>query len=349
MRKAVVLFAMICMALTSLSAKDVSTKYRNALVFAYSPVNSIYEDDNIKLEIYDQQLWASNKTNRTIFIDKSQCFLINNGSSYPIWSKTQDEKKASKGGVVSALNDEFITIAPAQGKNQNETFICNLGIGIFKDYSTSESTSESFSEYEERLFSVIEGLLNESLAADPKGKKYVGSATMHLTEDESVSNIGASLAYAFNKRSEDWIPVQVSTWVCDVMFTPYYIEMPKDLSNKDKRGFGIKKTDPARVHLIGDVPFEFEEDKSPIIVCDWVGDYKKGTFSLSQTKIAKEKGKKIGLGLLMGVLAGPQAAAAFFQPSESIYYKSVVVYDGKNADWGKMSYAGSVMETKQSK
>ena len=51
------------------------TSYRYELVYAYSQANSIYEDENIKLEIYNQELWALNKTPKTIFIDLFQCSL----------------------------------------------------------------------------------------------------------------------------------------------------------------------------------------------------------------------------------------------------------------------------------
>lgn len=49
------------------------TSYRYELVYAYSQANSIYEDENIKLEIYNQEHWALNKTQKTIFIDLLQC------------------------------------------------------------------------------------------------------------------------------------------------------------------------------------------------------------------------------------------------------------------------------------
>ena len=47
----------------------------------------MFEDDNIKLEIYNEQLWAVNKTKKTIFIDLSQCFMVHNGSSFPMFDK----------------------------------------------------------------------------------------------------------------------------------------------------------------------------------------------------------------------------------------------------------------------
>ena len=77
-------------------AGGVRTSYRNALILAYSKANSVYEDDNIKLEIYNEQLWATNKTSKTIFIDLAQCFAIHNGSSKPFVATGQKDKKSKK-------------------------------------------------------------------------------------------------------------------------------------------------------------------------------------------------------------------------------------------------------------
>lgn len=326
------------------TAKKIKTSYRDALVFAYSQANSVYEDDSIKLEIYDQCLWATNKTKKTIFIDLSQCFMVHNGSSFPMFDSKQDEKHASKKGVATSV-DEFITIAPATGSEQNATFICSMTTGIYGKYTTTTTPSEKFSEYDKRLYSIIDELTDESRKGDPKGKEYKGTATRHLTEDESINNIGASIAYAFNKRSENWNNVSLSTWVSDITLAPFYIEMPKNLTRKEKRGFRAKETDPAIIHVKADSPFEFDTDKSPIIVCDWEGNYKKGTFNLATTRIAKKKGntalKVIGAVFTYG--------ATLLTPPSEIYYKSVVNFDGAKADWGQLTYVPTILLTGQDK
>ena len=337
------IFTMLCA--LPIVAKENKTNYRNALVLAYSPANSVYEDENIKLEIWGERLWATNKTDRTIFIDLSQCFLVHNGSSYPMFSKGQDEKNASKKKVSTSI-DEFISIAPAVGTRQNETFICDFSTAnVYGKYTTSESPSGKFSEYEERLLTLLNEMINESLDADPKGKNYVGTVSRHLTEDESINNIGANIAYAFNKRSEDWTPIGISTWVSDVYFTPYYVEMPKELKDKDKRGFGVKKTEAAKVHIKADSPFEFDTEKSPLIVCDWTGDYKKGSFNLNPTYISKKKGSSFGkmfFGTLATLATGGAAVGLLIDDREEIYYKQAIIFDGKGADWGKMDYMNNM-------
>lgn len=318
---------------------DIKTNYRTALVMAYSPANSVYEDDNLKLEIYNEKLWATNKTNKTIFIDLSQCFLVHNGSSYPMFDKEQDESKASKKKVSTSI-DEFISIAPAVGTKQNETFVCNLAGGIYGKYSTTEAPSGNFTEYEERLLTIINEMVNESLADDPKGKNYLGTASRHLMEDESVNNIGATIAYAFNKRAEEWTPVAISTWVSDVYLAPYYVEMPKELTKKDKRGFGVKKTEAAKLYIKADSPFEFDQDRSPLIICDWTGNFKKGTFELEPTWVSKKQGFSLGkvLAFTAVTLATGGLGAALFVNTDDTSYKRQVEFTGQSDDWGKMTY-----------
>ena len=273
MKKTSIFFALLCLVAVSVSAKT-KTDYRNALILAYSQANSVYEDDNIKLEIYNEQLWATNKTKKTIFIDLAQCFAFHNGQAKPLLeannNKKDDDKKASKKGF-STKDDEYLTIAPTLGVKQNETFICRMSTGLFHKYSTSETTNSDFTEYDKRLLSIVEELVSESQQADSKGKDYKGTSVRHLMEDESINNIGASIAYAFNKKAEEWINISLSTWVSDVIFAPFYVEMPQDLKKKEKKGFGIKETAPAIIHVRANSPFEFDEDKSPIIVCDWEG------------------------------------------------------------------------------
>lgn len=108
MKKVLLLFFFVSLCVSNTYGKT-KTSYRNALIFAYSQANSVFEDDNIRLEIYNEQLWAKNKTKKTIFIDLSQCFMVHNGSSFPLFDKKQDERHASKKGKTTSI-DEFITI-----------------------------------------------------------------------------------------------------------------------------------------------------------------------------------------------------------------------------------------------
>lgn len=341
MKKAFFLFALFSIIAFDASAK-VKTSYRNALILAYSQANSVYEDDNIKLEIYNEQLWATNKTTKTIFIDLAQCFAFHNGSSMPLFNreqKKQGDKKASKAGK-STKDDEYITLAPSMGTKQNPTTICWMSTRIYGKYTTTETPSEDFTEYDERFFNAIAKLADEAKTGSGDNN-YKGTFAIHFTEDESINNIGASIAYAFNKKTEDWTTVSLSTWVSDLIFAPYYIEMPKELKKKEKRGFNAKDTDPALIHIKANTPFEFPEDKSPIIVCDWQGKFKKGTFELGYTWILKTKklsaGKIFGAFFTLGLTLVPDVEL----------YKNLIRFDGDDAEWGTMTYVSSTMQTGQ--
>ncbi len=358
MKKLLCLLVITCMITVDTSART-KTSYRNALIFAYSQANSVYEDDNIKLKIYDEQLWATNKTQKTIFIDLAQCFTFHNGSSAPLLQtgkNKQGDDKASK--FVLSTDDAYITIAPSIGSKHNETFICNMSTDLYGAYTTSETPSGDFTEYDKRLLRTIEKLLMESSQGNLKGNKYLESASLHMTEDEAINNIGVSIAYAFNKKSEEWTNISLTAWVCDAILAPYYVEMPKNLSKKDMRGFGVKETKPAIIHVKADSPFEFEEERSPVTICDWEGDYKNGTFTLGSTWVVKKeevKGEKSKIGgkllksLLGSGLKGFKSAALAVKPKTDIYYKKVIDFDGKEDNWGKMSYVSNIMQTKQSK
>ena len=306
-----------CILFSLLSGLDVTaaTYYRNALVLAYSPVNSIFEDENILLEIYDGQLWASNKTKKALFIDLSQCFLINNGSSYPLLEKSENENTASRAKLSSAI-DEYISISPVIGDSQNPTKIGNMSGPIYRTYLTTESSAKNFSDYDKRFMTLVDELVQESLENDPKKKNYTGTSSRHLLEDESISNIGASIAYSFSKSksAEDWTNVMISTWVSDVIFTPYQIRLPKKLSKKERKGFGIKENEGEQVYLKADSPFEFNEDKTPLIVVDWDGNYNEGSFTLSSIHMEDPDNKNTGKS-----------------------YKVHLIFEGPDADWGKLS------------
>lgn len=76
MKKLLLFFSFVCLCAAFAQAKT-KTSYRNALIFAYSQANSVFEDDNIKLEIYNEQLWAVNKPRRrSLLISRSALWCI---------------------------------------------------------------------------------------------------------------------------------------------------------------------------------------------------------------------------------------------------------------------------------
>lgn len=355
MKKILVLMFVMCIGFLTINAK--TTNYRNALIFVYDRTNCIFEDENIILEIYDQGLWIKNKTRKTIYVDMSQCFLNHNGTSRPIYSTDKDEKHASQLGTSTSIS-QFLNLAPSTGAKQNATYVCNMASGIFGIYSTTESPWGEMTEYDKRLLELVNELIIESKKGDRKGKEFLGTATRHLLEDESINNLGASIAYSFSKNSEEWKNVSISTWVSDVIFAPYYITYPQELSKKDFQGFDLKKTEKVKINVKAESPFEFEKDKSPLVVTDWEGNFEKGTFKLFPIEILANKPypfvlfsmerarrhleKRGGVTLynssLPAGVAGDWVAQSF---------KSIVLLEGISVDWGKMKYSKYICDAIQ--
>ena len=89
--------------------------------------------------------------------------------------------------------------------------------------------------------------------------------------------------------------------------------------------------------------FEFEQEKSPVIVCDWTGDFKKGEFTLDPTWVSKKKGMNLGKLLLASIatIATGGVGAVLFANYDETHYKKEIVFNGANDNWGKMSYMKS--------
>lgn len=350
MKKVFSFLAIFLLVALHVSAKGVKTDYRNALIFAYSPANNVIEDENIKLEIYNERLYATNKTSKTIFIDLAQCFQFHNGASKPLFDdskNTMGDKKASKKGV-SSKDDLYITIAPSVGGKTTETFVCFLTTALYGKYSSRESPNGDFTEYDKKLLTLLDEMVTE--AKEKKGDKYTGSVSRHLTEDESINNIGASIAYSFNKNVVEWTNLAISTWVSDVIFAPMWVDIPGPSKEKNAKGFGVKESKPAVVHVKANSPFEFDVDKSPVIICDWTGNFKAGTFTLEQTWISKTHKPSLFSRIALGVLTfGYSELIGAAMEWDKTYYKSNISFDGKDADYGSLSYASELSKTKQDK
>ncbi len=242
------------------------------------------------------------------------------------------KKNASQFGW-SDQDDLYITLAPSMGTKQTETLICFLSRDLYRIYSTTESSSHNFTDYDKRLLNAVSTMVEKAKT----GSTYKRPISIHLTEDESVNTIGVSVAYSFNKKSENWHTVTISTWVSELIFAPYYIEIPKDLKKKEKIGFEMKETAPAIIHIKANNPFEFNEEKAPIIVCQWIGDFEEGTFSLKSTWVPVDKKIRDKMSSEKNYFKELQDMSETQLKGLKVY-KSIVRFDGMNADWGNMTY-----------
>ena len=171
------------------------------LFMAFSGVDSRYEDENAIVEIYNEALWITNKSNRTIYLDLAQCFAYYNDEAQSLYVPD----KAKKGNAV-ITETQLITIAP----NSTEP-LCGLGTTIMGNYSAYKGKDVRIvNEYTEKFMNVIDELRIELESGNRN------SSSRHLTEDESFIRLKAAIAYSFDKESKDAVPVVISSWLSDV-------------------------------------------------------------------------------------------------------------------------------------
>ena len=110
----------------------------------YSNANSVYEDDNIKLEIYNEALWASNKTTKTMFIAVDQSFLIHNGSARPLWDNSKKKTNSKQESIKES------PIRQNTSKSNNNITVSNQEQSIHNE-EEEESEKENIEETSKQI------------------------------------------------------------------------------------------------------------------------------------------------------------------------------------------------------
>lgn len=244
------------------------------LFMAFSGVDSKYEDDNVVVEIYNEALWLTNKTNRSIYLDMAQCFAYYNDESQSLYVPDASDKKKGKNVITET---QLKVIAP----NSIEP-ICGLGSYIAGTYSAYEGKDVRIvTEYTAMFMNIVDEL---RIDLEENNKN---SSTKHLTEDESFIKLKAALAYSFNKDFEGAVPVVVSSWLSDVSLAKYFTLLPPQLEKK--KSLSARTVKPAMVCVGAESPFEYDTEKSPIMSYDITINLKKGRFTLGKIVITEVK------------------------------------------------------------
>lgn len=286
------------------------------LFMAFSGVDSKYEDENAIVEIYNEALWITNKTNRTIYLDLAQCFAYYNDDAQSLY--VPDDKKKNKDVVTET---QLRTIAP----NSTEP-LCGLGSYVAGTYSAYDGKDVHVVNDNTAKFMNIVDELRVELESENKN-----SATKHLTEDESFINLKAAIAYSFDKESKDAIPVVVNTWLSHVTLAKYFTLLPPQLEKK--KSLSARTVKPAMICASANSPFEYEDEKSPIMSYDITINLKKGRFTLSPVVITNEKTnffRLIGSVYTMGLISPVTKA------NKNQFHQKVINWIGTDVDFTKI-------------
>lgn len=306
------------------------TKARVGLFLAFSGVDSKYEDDNVVVEIYNQELWVINKTNRTIYLDLAQCFVYYNDASFCLYEP--DEKDEDH-----ITETQLINIAPKDSKA-----IAGLGGYIAGLYSSNNKGLKKKARKKYNVHYLTEDKINFMNIIDEMRMELEGTRTnstvRHLTENESFIRLKAAIAYSFNKESkdgvEDVVPVVISSWVSDIILSKYYTLLPPP--QEKVKSLAAKKINPALVCVPADTPFEYDEEKSPIIGHDITIDLNKGQFVLDNLVVDQELGHYAGEKTVGRSYGKDGSGSYIYKIGKTIYNKLSIEWLGTNIDFSKI-------------
>lgn len=309
---------------------ETDSKAHVGLFLAFSGVDSKYEDDNVVVEIYNQLLWVTNKTDRTIYLDLAQCFVYYNDTSFCLYES--DEKK--EGHITDT---QLINIAP----NDNKP-IASLGGYIAGLYSSNNKELKKKEQKKYAVHFLTEDKINfmniiDEMRMDLENT-ITNSTTRHLTENESFIRLKAAISYSFNKESKDGvndvIPVVISSWVSDITLSKYYTLLPPP--QEKVKSLAAKKINPALVCVPAVSPFEYDEEKSPIIGLDITIDLNKGQFVLDDLVVYSEldhyAGEKV-VGRSYGKNGGNSNV---YKIGKTVYNNLSIKWLGTDVDFSKI-------------
>lgn len=232
------------------------------LLLAFSQVDNVYQDENIKVEFYGRRLRITNLTYKNIYINKLASTIKENDYSYNL--------STSKEGSETTI-EAPLTIGPNGKKDYLDVFrnFGRRGLNANKGMSYSLHRKGKSLEMNKKggralkdqdiLFLNTVAELYEGLGANQE----LTSSSMHLTQDESFLNFTASIVYSTDPQMNNSKQITINSWCSDAILTIAYYKSAGVTKNK---GLKISKDRNLNdvLHCFTDQPFEYEEDRSPI-------------------------------------------------------------------------------------
>lgn len=302
--------------ISGFSIKKMDEKAHVGLFMGFSGVDSKFKNSDVEVEIYNEALWITNLTNKTVYLDLAQCFAYYNDDPQCLYVPD----KARKGNTV-ITETQLINIAPGATKP-----LCGLGTQVGGVYSAYEGKDVRVVTEKTSIFM---GIVDELRIQFEEGQ--LNCACKHLTEDESPIRLKAAIAYSFEKDCKDATPVVISTWLSDIVLAKYFTVLPAQ--QEKTKSLAAKKVLPARVCVTADTPFEYEEEKSPIMSYDIEIALKKGRFSLSPVVTREVKTNFLRI---LGSIYTAGLISPISVDNKNQFHDKVIQWLGPNVDFTKI-------------
>lgn len=220
----------------------------NAFTIAFA--KNVESNDIIKVEFIGRNLFVTNLTDATIYIDKRSTQITENTFAYNL--STDDT-------TIEAP----IAIGPQTRMNIKEVLSYfgqrNFDVRKGSAYLKGDKTQiRPFDKFDKKLLNTVDKLYREM------GKKQeITSSYTHMTEDESFLHFSAYIVYSDSQDMSNKSSISLSSWASDAVLSKGYLltqkkEKTKGIAVDEDKEFGH------RILLFADKPFETDEETSPV-------------------------------------------------------------------------------------
>lgn len=297
---------------------------KQALILGYSQVENVYEDDNVKVELVRLDLRITNKTNKTIYIDKKSSFYYVNERAVCLYEGKETHYSngttiIEKDNYPIAPNNKFTLYYNAPVRGSFNAGGGTKGKGLLKllkikGTSTVVGKDAPLGDATVDFMGYI-----ETLRYELANKNNQSAAKLHLTKDDSFLKVTVAINYTQNPKLEDFTPVSISSWVSDMVMSKYYVQgkdefVKSNAVNMQGRMYNI-------LHVFANSPFEYEEDESPLSM--YIVKFDKGSFYVHQFNQGDDSDKKT---------KDTDELVSNFSESKP-KYKNIFVWEGESNNW----------------
>lgn len=292
-----------------------------ALVLGYSQANNVYEDENVKIELIRLTLRVTNKTDKTIYIDRKSSFYYINEKSYCLFEGKEIHRKGE-----TIVEKDVDPIAPRGSKYiaglknplGNRWYDAgggNVGFNLWK--KDKGAAANYLSDQDVEFMGIVETLRSELANNERKS-----SSSIHLAENESFMRIRVAINYSEDPKMEELKSCNITSWISDMIMAKFFVRKQDKVVRTN--AVNVKGRMLNTMHVFADSPFEYDEDISPLD--GYTIMFGKGRFYVHQFNNVGDDGVK-------RKSDDGEILSSFEEPATLGKQKTAFIWEGETMNW----------------
>lgn len=294
---------------------------KQALILGYSQANNIYEDENVKIELIRLNLKVTNKTDKTIYIDRKSSFYYINEKSFCLF-----EGKEYHGKNETTVEKDVDPIAPRGSKYiaglknplGNRLYDAGGGNAGFNLLKKNKGAAANYLSDEDVEFM---GMI-ETLRSELANNERKSSSSIHLTENESFMRIRVAINYSEDPKMDELKACNITSWISDLIMAKFFVRKQDKVVRSN--AVNVKGRMLNTMHVFADSPFEYDEDISPLD--GYTISFGKGKFYVHQFNNHNDDGIKHDKN-------DNEIVSSFEDVSKIGRQKTVFIWEGETFNW----------------